>query len=169
MTFDFQLNEDDFVEAQRNHLRKQYGKIRMVPLIGFSLLVVLGVIGGISWLIDQKSGAAMQMAPLALFITIFGSIVLWPWLGISFRRQFRKIRALQLPIHLDADENGILYTNGNGQSKSSWEALEDWREAKGCFMLYTQPNLFFVLPKRSMEPQQILAFRELVSSKVRKP
>jgi hypothetical protein len=168
MTFNFQLNENDFADAQRSHLRKRYGKVGIVPLVGFGLLVVLGLVGGVSWLIDQKSEAARQMAPMAILLVLFSLITLWPWSGIPYRRQFRKIKALHLPIQISVTDTEISYASQNGQSKISWSAIEAWRESKSIFMLYTQPSVFSILPKRVLNADEITAFRELLTSKAGK-
>ena len=69
-------------------------------------------------------------------------------------------------MQLTLTESEILYTSANGQSRILWRAIERWQECKANFMLYTQPRLFHILPKRVMQSDQIAACRELLQSKV---
>ena len=108
------------------------------------------------------------MAPMTIVVMIVCLLIVWIWSGLPYRQQFRKIRALQLPMQISVTDSEISYTSPNGQSKSLWAAIEAWRESKNIFMFYTQPNLFYVLPKRVMNADEITAFRELLLSKVGK-
>jgi hypothetical protein len=163
MTFDFQLSEKDFIDAQRTHLRKRYAKAGIVSIVGFGCLVLLGIVGGVLWLIDRNSQIAKQMTPLTILVMIGCLLMLWVWSGLPYRQQFRKIRALQLPMQISVTDTEISYESQNGQSKISWSAIEAWRESKSIFMLYTQPSVFSILPKRVLNADEITAFRALTS------
>jgi len=85
---------------------------------------------------------------------------------ISHRRRFRKIKALQLPVQINLDDEGIAYASANGQSKISWRAIEAWSESDRVFLIYTQPNLFYVVPKRVLVADPIAELRMLLKERI---
>jgi len=167
MTFDFELTEDDFVDAQLSYVRSQYRKPKIaIPLAVFALFAIVGCIFS---LIAHRSQSARQFAPM-VFLVIAGAVILaYLFSGHPFRRQFRKIRALHVPLQITLSDSEIVYTSENGESKTGWGAIERWQESKGSFMLFTQPRMFFIVPKRVMQPGQIVACRELLTARIAKP
>ena len=167
MTFDFELTEDDFVDAQLSFVRSQYQKPKVaIPLAIFALLAVVGCI---CLLIDPRSQSARQFAPMVYLVIAGAAILTYLFSGHPFRRQFRKIRALHAPLQVTLTDSEIVYTSENGQSKTNWGAIERWQESKGSFMLFTQPRVFFIVPKRVMQPEQIVVCRELLAARTAKP
>jgi hypothetical protein len=71
-------------------------------------------------------------------------------------------------MELTIGEDEIAYKNERGDSRTKWSALEDWQESKSLFLLYPQPRMFFIVPKRVMQPDQIAALRESLIAKIQK-
>lgn len=166
MTFDFQLTEDDFVDAQLSYVRSQYRKPKTaIPLAMFALLAILGCALA---LFDPRSKSARQLAPMVILVIVGAAILAYLFSGHPFRKQFRKIRALHMPLQITLTDSEIVYTSESGQSKTGWEAIERWQESKGSFMLFTQPRVFFIVPKRVMQPEQVVACRELLTARTGK-
>jgi hypothetical protein len=170
MTFNYQLNEDDFAAAQACHLRNYLKKptARILVAIG-ALMILSGAVVLVQALLAHNSRALLQIAPYTILVLVW-----LVWLtrmfssGSMFRKQFRKIRSLQLPMQLLLTESELRYTSANGETTAAWHAIERWQECKLNFMLYTQPRLFFILPKRVMQPEEIAAMRELLARKLPK-
>jgi YcxB-like protein len=165
MTFDFQLTEDDFVDAQRFHLRtyvltKWKGRL----LVFVFVLAIAGTIGAVAYaLIDGDMQLMRQLSPFLLLVLLwlFLTVRVY-WSGAIFRKKFRKFRALNDLQQVTLTESEILYTSVKGQSRIVWQGLEAAHESNGNFLFYTQPGLFYPLPKRVMQPEQIIACRELM-------
>jgi len=87
--------------------------------------------------------------------------------GVLYRMQLNRTKALHQPIHFEAGDGGVIYRTSKGESTTRWEGFEEWRESKGSFLLYVQPRLFFVVPKRVLNVEQVAAFRELLRSHLR--
>jgi hypothetical protein len=80
--------------------------------------------------------------------------------------QFNRTKALHEPIHFEAGDGGVVFRTKRGESSMKWEGVEKWRESKSSFLLYTQPRLFFVIPKRALDVEQAAALRELLRGRV---
>jgi YcxB-like protein len=160
---EFQLTQDDYVEAQLSHYGK-LGKMIFVPgmvVLGAALVVTLAIA-----LTDPATTS--QLAPSWIFLAalFLAVILLRSGPGMLHRMQFNRLRALHEPIRFEAGEGGIVYNTGKSESTTKWEAFEKWKESKGSFLLYVQPRLYFLVPKRVLDGAQVDAFRELLKSRV---
>jgi hypothetical protein len=168
MTLDFQLNEDDYVDAQQTHLRKSLrGLSGILPAI-FALMALLGIIGLVFWLIQPSNEMGRQLAPMSGFVVLVITMGFYVRSGLLYRRQFRKIKALQRPMQMAFDNDEIVYTSPTAQAKILWSAFEDWRESKNSFLLYPQPRMFYIVPKRAIQADQIPAFRSILEARIHK-
>jgi hypothetical protein len=163
---EFQLTQDDFVEAQMGH----YGWIlRMIFLPG---VVVLGAAFAITLVIALTDpGTTSQLVPSWIFLAAMFLLVVALGSGMLprmlHRMQFNRLRALHGPIRFEAREGDIVYCTETSQSTTKWEAFVKWKESKGSFLLYIQPRLCLLVPKRVLDGAQIAAFRELLKSQIR--
>lgn len=88
------------------------------------------------------------------------------WSGIPYRMRFRRTPALHSPYEIEAGPEGMSFTTANGHTQMLWEGYVDFQESQKNFLLYTQRNLFFVLPKRALPAEEISSFRELAKSHI---
>jgi hypothetical protein len=164
MTFNYDLTADDFVQAQHLFLRKTLGKRFGLVLIVFVFLVILGIYCLWGWLSGKNPPATgLWAADVGVLFTY-----VWIWSGIPWKKEFRRTRALHSSMELTVGEDEIAYKNERGDSRTKWSALEDWQESKSLFLLYPQPRMFFIVPKRVMQPDQIAALRESLIAKIQK-
>ena len=158
---EFQLTSDDYAEAQLNHFIQHLGKklILYIFVLGAALAVTLLIA-----LTDPAKRS--EMLPAWIF---FGAVLLLIFLlrsKVLYRMQFNRTKALHFPINFEAGDGGVVFRSQRGESTTRWEAFEKWRESKSSFLLYTQPRLFFVVPKRVLDIDQVAALRELLKSRV---
>ena len=65
--------------------------------------------------------------------------------------------------------DGIRIVSSTGRSELTWQAVAKVRETECQFLLYPQPNIAHILPKRCFSSEaEIAAFRTLVSQHVHK-
>lgn len=173
MTLNFQWNEDDFAESQRLGLRGQSDKTRAVRTI-LSLFIISLVISGTLWQRFAHIPTLTWQAFLtAALLTVVLRFVAAKFIGNSltswwFRRQYRNLPVLQLPMQVVTDKHGIAYTNARYTRRASWTSIVKWRETKTSFLIYIKFSLFVLIPKRDMPDGEVSAFRELLSSNVQK-
>ncbi|HEY6304903.1 MAG TPA: YcxB family protein [Candidatus Angelobacter sp.] len=162
MKAEFQLTADDYVDAQRTHMRKTLGKKKVLIFAFYAFAGILYI-----WaFIDRSPQLFLQLRPFGY--VALGSAVLIAGIcsGIPYRWQFREIQALHSTFTIEAGPEGLNFTGARGQSQARWEAFEDFRESKTNFLIYTQPRLFFVIPKRALQPEDTKAFRELAQTHI---
>jgi hypothetical protein len=163
---EFQLTQDDYVEAQLSHFGRTLGKI-FVPGV-----VVLGAAFAVTLVIALTDPAtASQLVPSWIFLAALFVLMILLRSGMLprmlHRMQFNRLRALHGPIRFEAREGDIAYCTGTSESITKWEAFEKWKESNGGFLLYVQPRLYFLVPKRVLDEAQVAAFRELLKSRIR--
>jgi hypothetical protein len=170
MTFQFQLTADDYASAQLTHFRKAMApsKWRLVlNLVSLGVILIFGAFVGLFALLGHDWQLIKDVAPSGYVFLFFLLLTLYVWSGIPYRRQFRKLKALQRPMEIVVGDDAVSYTSAVGESKLRWEGFEAWRESKKIFLLYPQANIFVMLPKRVMQPDQIPAFREILKDRIR--
>lgn len=158
---EFQLTSDDYAEAQLDH----FTKVQAKKLILYILVLGAALVGFLLIALTDPARRD-QMVPAWIFL----GIVLLFWIllrsKVFYRMQFNRTKALHGPIHFEASDGGVVFRSPRGESTTKWEGLEKWRESKGSFLLYTQPRLFFVVPKRVLDIDQVTALRELLSRRM---
>jgi hypothetical protein len=158
---EFQLTSDDYAEAQLDHFTKILGKKLILYIIVLGAAVVVTLLIALTDPAKQR-----EILPAWLFL---GAVLLVLFLlrsKVFYRMQFNRTKALHGPFHFEAGESGVAFRSQRGESTTRWEGFEKWRESKGSFLLYTQPRLFFVVPKRVLDIDQVAALRELLRSRV---
>jgi hypothetical protein len=112
-----------------------------------------------------------QLVPSWIFLAVMFLLMVLLRSGmlprVLHRMQFNRLRALHGPIHFEARDSDIFYRTRTSESTTKWEAFEKWEESKGGFLLYVQPRLYLLVPKRVLDGAQIAAFRELLKSRIR--
>ena len=160
---DFQLTQDDYVEAQLS----RYGrKLRQIFVPG---IVVLGAALAVTVVIALTDPAikASQLVRAWIFLATLSLLLVFLRSGMLYRMQFRRLQALHEPIRFEAEEGGIVYCTAKSKGVSKWEAFEKWQESKSSFLLYLHPRLFILIPKRVLDGEQVHALRELLKSRIR--
>ena len=162
MTVNYQLTADDFADAQFTHLRKILGR----KIIFIYLLIAAFLLSSIAFF-SHDPGIWQQVKPFWTFGAFITLLYVLIWSGVVSRRQFKKIKALHEPVSMTADSDGIIMSNARAEGKTNWTAYETWRESKASFLLYPQPAVFYIIPKRALGEEGVAPFRELLKSKIR--
>lgn len=162
MTAQFELTADDYADAQRTHLRKMLGwKIAFAYL--FVIIFILGIIISVF-----DSRYLEQMKPLWFLAALATLLVALTETGVLYRRQFRKLQVLQVPVTMEVDHDSIFLSSERGEGRTKWSSYEKWQESRRVFLLYTQPKLFYVVPKHALGPEKTDVFRQLLQEKIRR-
>ena len=160
MNAEFELAADDYADAQRAHLRRMLGwKIAFAYV--FAIIFMLGIIISIF-----DSRYFEQMKPLWFLGALVTLLVALTETGFLYRRQFRKLKALQLPVTMQVDHDSVLLSSDRGKGRTKWSSYEKWQESRRVFLLYIQPRLFHIVPKHGLGPEKTEAFRQLLREKI---
>lgn len=151
MRIDYEISEQDFLNAQKLAIRKSPQLVvRMtalvIPIWGAFLsafLVWTGLKQGLSW----------NFLP-GLF---FGLLMLS--LPLINRRAQRKMYAKATSMHgkvsLETDDTGVSFSGPSFSSHQDWKNFFRFLEDDKTFLLYQSTQVFNPIPKRMLLPQEI--------------
>jgi hypothetical protein len=141
------------------------------PWIPWILLSVIMLVAS-SFLFTVLFSAATGTRQYAI-TSLFGVFFVPLWLYF-FLRAFPHRTARSLvqskpsalaPVQYSFSTSGIRSQGPNGNAELAWSALIMIRETSDQFLLYPQPKLAYVIPKRCFSgASQLTAFRDLVKA-----
>lgn len=148
MKFTVQISEQDFIDAQRLHMRP--GKARRV----FHYILGVIVIPGLIFLAAADEYRAREPALIALgviVLVIILFVVVVPW---RLRRFYREQKTLQYPVTMELNEEGVFSEGETGTGRIKWDDFYAWKQDSKMILLYQARNLFNVIPCRVFAPTQ---------------
>ncbi|MCU1253698.1 MAG: hypothetical protein JWQ49_6727 [Edaphobacter sp.] len=157
MRIEYQISEDDFVNAARLAMRKRSAfagyRIYLWPVLG-AVLILFGTIAAIGK--REVSG----LWPVVLWGSILLALpMLW---GFQFRRVYRKSPMLQDRRTLEIDNTSRHFTSPSSDGRTGWHTYIKFAESNETFILFQQGNQIFIpVPKRELSPLQIDELRSL--------
>ena len=136
------------------------------------------------WLHTFKGGGWRGLAKaIAVYAgTIYGGIVIWnsiavhndgirvgligALLGVPLLRFVRKRRSQYLgPLRVQFSDEGLYLQDPANQSRTSWSQFVGYLEGNGLMLLYYNPKLYRIVPKRALTGQAA-QFKTLVETKL---
>ena len=154
----YEISEQDYLNAQKLAIRK-HPKIltrvilRILPYWGF--FVALAV----AWSVFERGFGwqTSMLLPLAFAVFALSSPLL---LKRAQKAVYRKTTSLQGPRTMSADEQGLSFEGPNFSSQLKWPFFLKFAEDDNVFVIYQSNQIFHIIPKRQLYPQQILDLRE---------
>ena len=169
----YRITESDYIAALRL-FRKNASKPAKA-VVWF--IAVLGICATAIGLYESR---AWMVAGGVLYATM-------PWWLNKFineplaRRNYRKYPAVQEPQTLtlgitssdgvnaqeSAEVNGVTMQSTIGDSRLQWQHIHRWADNDDYLLLYVQPRLYFIVPKRADPDNRVLGpLRKLLSQHV---
>ena len=146
----YQISEDDYATAQRLYAQCGNGASRYAKY-------ALVVIGGLLFVM----GLYLKHWGLMLGSIVYAAMPWWigRLLGEPLaRRQYRRYPAMhaQQTLSLLDDESGVRLTSSLGESRVTWNLIIHWGENDRYVLLFLQPRMYFIVPKRADPEQQVI-------------
>ncbi|MBF5005483.1 YcxB family protein [Diaphorobacter caeni] len=160
----YQITENDYATAQR--LFAQCGS-RAGHFVKFAIVGIGALLFGM--------GLYLKHWGLILGSFVYAAMP-W-WIGRLIgeplaRRQYRRYPAMHMPqtLSLLDDESGALLTSSLGESRVAWNLIIHWGENDSYLLLFLQPRMYFIVPKRA-DPEQLVIgrLRTLLRERVGEP
>lgn len=133
----YTISERDYIAAGRL-FRRLTRKALMIHLIIAAALLLLAIFA---------PSAALRGAGVGGLI---GGVTVWilmhllaPWFA---RRHYRTYKAIQQPITITLQEDGIRLTAHDYDTLLRWSHLLKWRENAQFILIYPIPRLFYLVP-----------------------
>jgi len=136
----FTLTEEEYIRANKLFTRLSRKSLVIYGVVGVSLAII-------AFLADSL------VLRLGAIGAIFGGII-----GDQFvrkiyaprqtRKQFRIYKAIQEPVHVSKQSDGLVFENSMGNSKINWDRIVKWREDQDLLLIYQAPQVYHIIPKR---------------------
>jgi hypothetical protein len=129
----------------------------VLPLFGVAGLVfLLSVVAqqGFSWRVIPGAGCCVLFVSLPLLN------------GWERRRLYARTTGLQGRLSLAADESGLRFQGTTFSSEIRWPHFHKFIEDDKCFLLYSNPQVFNIVPKRSLSVNEIEGLRALLERNI---
>jgi hypothetical protein len=151
MPVKIQLTLKDYLRAYRAHAGWSYF---FLPAWG-SMAILAGIF---------HSSILMSTAHGIVLIAV--GVFLISLLPMVLRRHFKCNKKLVIPYNVTASSEGIELAAEYGNSFTRWQAFVQFAETNDVFLLYPQPRLYQMFPKRFFSPEQLEEFNRLVRAHV---
>lgn len=66
---------------------------------------------------------------------------------IVTRRHYKKYKAMQVPFKVQLLDDGVRFLSEDGEWKLPWAKILQWRQNERYLLIYSNPALFYVVPK----------------------
>ncbi|MGA2570481.1 MAG: YcxB family protein [Terracidiphilus sp.] len=133
--------------------------------VGRFVLPVIGVLLLLLGLLIRGKGVPWAFPAFNIGLGVF--LVFYPlYYRLRLRRCYLRTRTGNGEISVEIGEDGILIDAENARSELNWNAVRFCRKDKNVIMLYLAPAKFITLPKRALNPKQVIELRELLTRKV---
>ena len=155
MRIEYEISEQDFMRAQE--LAIKHSPVRLIrwtrwvlPLFGLCLLVF--VIEAV-----VKQGFSPRVIPGVCFCLLFIS------LPLLSRRKQKKLYGANPSMHgklsVEVSDQGLQFQGPTSSSHAGWSHFRQFFEDKNSFVLYQHSQIFNLIPKRCLTPDQIASLR----------
>jgi len=165
--FSGQLTSDDYLDANKLHMRKRGWK-RVLWIVFWVLLGVGALLSADIAMQDRNAG----LPPLLLILLIAGVQLFLRLFYVPrrVRRVYSQQPNLQLPFESVCTDSGIESSNANSTNRLPWNHLTRWKEGPALFVVYQSDLIFNIVPKRCFaEPEQVDGFRSLLTERLGPP
>ncbi len=157
MHIDYTISEKDFASAQGLAIKQ------MKPLGGRLILQWLPTFGllllGFVLYTGFKQGFSTSLAP-GLFVPLF-FLSLWFTTKQTIRKSYAKSTNMHGQLILDIDDDGLHFQGPTFNSQVTWNHYSRFCEDKDSFVIFQNPSIFNIIPKRCLSEEQTPVLREL--------
>jgi hypothetical protein len=153
---------DDYLEAHRLHRKGSIWR-QWERVVGFLFLFICI---GAGLLIVLPTPRLYRTALPLLGLAVFWVLLLFVFPRMRIQYVFKRNPYLNQESTVEVSEEGILTENPNMRSQRNWNMFIRWAENERLFMVYSAPNQFLLLPKRSLAAGEADQLRDLLGRKL---
>lgn len=161
LEFRFALTRDEYVRSVRAfHLRRPMNWIFLV------VFVVLAMIQWSLFYVALDLFVLTALLPLLFYVaTLF---VIMPWM---LGRQIQRNERMRVEMNWRVTEDRIAVSSAHGESTMDWGTFQRVVETPDAYLLIfsVNKNMFQIVPKRALTPEQRPVFEQLLAQKLSAP
>src|SRR5260370_24642686 len=156
----YTITADDYAEAQRAYLSsKASWRWRNRIVLGGAIFMVAASI--LVAIVDPEGWVMMR--PGIILFSLCRAFLLLRHTNLLWRWQYNKIDSLKRENTVEIREDAITASTEAARSEIKWISYIRWYESKTVFLLYQQPRLFNIYPKRTFGPGQAEELPEVLT------
>ncbi len=99
-----------------------------------------------------------------VFVAVWSVFCIFP--RRAWKKAYAKTEAFRRELTAEVRDDGIAMSTSVAESVTKWPAFIRYTEGDGIFLLYLQPKIFFMFPKRIFAPGEEEQFREVIRQKI---
>jgi hypothetical protein len=158
LEFRFALTRDEFVRGARAFYLRQRST--------WFFLAVLTLFGIVNWVMFDLPALPLilgTLLPLILYILVL--FVVMPWL---MGRQVQRNERLRVEMTWRVSDDRISVTTAHAESSMDWGTFRKVITTPDSYLLIfaINKNMFQIVPKRALTPEQIPEFEQLLAQKL---
>lgn len=131
----------EFADVWDGTLRACRRSILVLSALGVLTVVLAAWLG-----LRREEGWAGEKILLGL--GVFWLVYLWPFMIYRTRATLQRTPSLQGNVRFEFSEEGYAVKTVHANAEVKWGALSSWRETKKTLMLYQNPKIGSIVPKR---------------------
>jgi hypothetical protein len=159
LRIDYEITEQDFLDAQKLAIKKSGPAARMarwyMPILGCGMLLFLA-------LNVRHLTADPRLFIGAAFALYFIAI---PWLTRrKQKKMYESTQGMHGRLSAEFDDTGVRFSGPNHNGFLGWQNYASFSEDPCCFLLWQPTKIFNIIPKRHLASQQVEELRSFLST-----
>ena len=144
MKVQYRITEDDYASAARFHAWRRFITRSTTTQFGAAGSILVALLGIGLWI--GPVAALIFIIVVAVFVSLYigGLLTRTP---SRARRHYRQYKAIQEPVAAELTENGVKFSNADGEAILSWSKVFQWRQNDQFILIYGMPILYYIVPK----------------------
>lgn len=138
MKTEYTITEIDYVNAMKLFTRIS-SRTTILYVIALLMLGFVAVNG--SPILKNAAIGGLIGGVAVIFLVRF---VINPVLS---RKHYRKYKAIQEPLFIQLMDEGVQFSNFDGEGLLRWEKIHKWRQNEEYVLIYPMPRIYHIIPK----------------------
>jgi ABC-type transport system involved in multi-copper enzyme maturation permease subunit len=162
MRVEYTITEQDYLAAQRLALRtsQPFGYFMVRWYMHAMGLFILAYLVSVA----MRQQLSLSFLPGAFFGAFF---LLWPMMiPYQHKRIYARTPSLHGRIRMESSESDLNFIGETFNTIVSFAHFEKYVENENSILLYQNPQVFHLIPKRELSPEQIKNLHDLFTTKI---
>ncbi len=168
MEITYRYTEQDLLEAQMTYLRGSslFRRIAYTALLWVLRLGLLGLGIFLVWFEHDTRSLGVVFVAVSIILIVVAPLLRKVTQKRSVARTLRKSPNLQKEFKVNISERGLETWADDLHTEVGWPHIFRWQESDRLFLLYNNPRIYSIFPKRAFAPGGVDQFRELLAGRI---
>ena len=166
MQVTYQITESDFCDGQVTYRKRNFVSrwswIGLVALLAVCTLFEATVIT----LAPRQRSLLSGWMIFSAICTVLLALLYWLGPRLEARKQYRNAPSAKGTVNLEILDNGLRFVSAASTGEAPWSHYLKCLEGKAVFLLFLNPRVFVLIPKRAFTAEQENQFRTLLAQNI---